>query len=54
MVATFTDVNFPLVHTLFDEKGELLEPAYRKYVESAYEELLWMTRVLKYGREHLS
>lgn len=53
MVATFTDVNFPQVATLFDEKGELLDPAYRRYVQSAYDELLWMARVLKYGRDHI-
>lgn len=53
MVATFTDVNFPQIETLFDEKGELLEPAYRKYIESAYAELIWMARTLKWGREHL-
>ncbi|MDB5179046.1 MAG: NADPH-dependent reductase [Patescibacteria group bacterium] len=50
LVSTFTDVHFPNVPTLFDEKGELLEPVYRKLVQSSYDELIWMARVLKWGR----
>jgi len=53
LVATFTDVNFPQIHTLFDADGELIDPSYRKFIESAYSELIWMAKVLKHGREHV-
>lgn len=53
LVATFVDVNFPHVDTLFDHDGGLIEPSYRAYVEEAYAELIWMARTLKWGREHL-
>jgi NAD(P)H-dependent FMN reductase len=52
MVATFTDVHFPNVDTLFDEHGELTDPIYRKLIEKSYEELIWMAKVLKWGRVH--
>ena len=53
-MATNADVNFPNIDTLFDSDGDLLEPMYRSYVETAYEQLIWMARVLKWGREHLN
>jgi NAD(P)H-dependent FMN reductase len=53
LVSTFTDVNFPNVATLFDDSGELIEPVYRKLVEKAYAELIWMAKTLKWGRENL-
>jgi NAD(P)H-dependent FMN reductase len=51
LVVTRVDVNFPNIETLFGADGELLEPAYRKHVEEAYAELIWMARTLKWGRE---
>ncbi len=53
LVSTFTDVHFPKVQELFDDEGKLLEPVYRKLVGKAYNELIWMARTLKWGREHL-
>jgi len=53
LVATFTDMHFPQVETLFDAEGELMDPAYRKYIETSYEELIWMAQAMKWGREHL-
>ena len=53
LVATFTDVHFPRVQDLFDEKGELLDPKYRQRVERTYTELIWMAKVMKWGRENL-
>jgi NAD(P)H-dependent FMN reductase len=52
MVATFTDVHFPNVDTLFDEMGEVIDPVYRKLVQKSYDELIWMAKVLKWGRTH--
>ncbi len=53
MVSTFTDVQFPKVDELFDEKGELLDDAYIKRIKRTFEELIWMAEVLRYGRENI-
>jgi len=52
MVATFTDVQFPSVQKIFDENGKLLDDAYVKRVKRSFDELIWMTKILKYGREN--
>jgi len=51
MVATFTDMHFPKVQDLFDDNGTLLDERYREYVKASWIELIWMTKVLQYGRE---
>jgi NAD(P)H-dependent FMN reductase len=54
LTPTFTDLNFPRIQTLFDKKGKLLdEKAYEKRVKDFLDELVWMSRALKYGRENL-
>jgi NAD(P)H-dependent FMN reductase len=53
LAATFTDVHFPRVQDLFDEKGELLDSKYRERVERTYKELIWMAKTLKWGRQNL-
>jgi NAD(P)H-dependent FMN reductase len=53
MTATFTDVQFPLVQELFDEKGVLQNESYRRYVLRSWTELIWMANVMKYGRENI-
>lgn len=53
LAATFTDVQFPKVQDLFDEDGTILDTAYEKRVKKAYDELIWMARALRWGREHL-
>lgn len=52
LVTTFTDKQLPKVQELFDEKGVLQNEAYREYVKGAWIELIWMTKVLKVGREN--
>jgi len=52
MVATFTDVQFPRVQDIFDENGKLLDEAYIKRVTRSFDELIWMAKVLKSGREN--
>lgn len=54
LVATFTDLNFPRVHTLFSEEGELLEKAFDARVASFLDELIWMSKTLRWGRENVS
>lgn len=54
LAVTFTDLNFPKVKTKFDENGNLLDEGYEKRVKGFLDELIWMARVLKWGRENLS
>ncbi|MCW5960871.1 MAG: NAD(P)H-dependent oxidoreductase [Pyrinomonadaceae bacterium] len=53
LAVTFTDLNFPKIHTLFDENGNLLDPRFEKRVQGFLDELVWMSRALKWGRENL-
>ncbi|HEX9930202.1 MAG TPA: NAD(P)H-dependent oxidoreductase [Pyrinomonadaceae bacterium] len=53
LTATFTDLNFPLVQSKFDQDGALLDKAYEQRVNDFLDELIWMSRVLKWGRENL-
>ncbi len=54
LVATFTDVNFSTVQKAFDENGKLLDEAFIRRVNEFLDELLWMARVLRYGRENIA
>jgi len=51
MVATFADMQFPKVQDLFDDDGTLLNESYRDYIKAAWVELIWMTKVMKHGRD---
>ncbi|MCO6511343.1 MAG: NAD(P)H-dependent oxidoreductase [Aridibacter famidurans] len=53
LAVTFTDLNFPKVANKFDEEGNLLDEAYHKRAEGFFDELVWMARTLKWGRENL-
>lgn len=53
LVATFTDVKFPNVKNIFDESGQLLDDNYPNRIKRAYTELIWMARVLSWGRKNL-
>lgn len=52
MVSTFTDVHFPKVQELFDEKGNLVDETYVALIIKSYTELIWMARTLQWGREN--
>jgi NAD(P)H-dependent FMN reductase len=54
LVTTFTDVNFSHVQKLFNEKGELLDESFVRRVNTFLDELLWMARVLRHGRENIA
>lgn len=54
LVTIFWDMNFSAAHKLFDESGALLERAYVKRADQFLKELIWMAKVLKHGREHVS
>jgi NAD(P)H-dependent FMN reductase len=53
LAVSFTDLNFPKVQSVFDEQGKLLNPLYEKLAADFLEELIWMSRVLKWGRANV-
>lgn len=53
LAVTFTDLNFPFVQKTFDEQGKLLDPAFEKRAKDFLDELVWMSRVLKWGRANV-
>jgi NAD(P)H-dependent FMN reductase len=53
LAVTFTDLNFPFVQKTFDNSGKLLDGAFDKRVKDFLDELVWMSRVLQWGRANL-
>jgi NAD(P)H-dependent FMN reductase len=53
LVTIFWDVNFGNVEELFDEQGNLLDQSYVRRLDKFLNELIWMARVLRYGRENI-
>lgn len=54
LVTTFADVNFSTVQKVFDNNGKLLDESFVRRVNKFLDELLWMARVLRYGRENIA
>ena len=54
LVTIFWDGNFSAAHNLFDADGNLLEQAYVKRIDQFLGELIWMSKVLRHGRENVS
>ena len=54
LVNIFWDVNFSNVHKVFDGEGKLLDPAFPRRIEKFLKELIWMSKTLRYGREHIA
>ena len=53
LAVTFADLNFPKVQNTFDAEGKLLDPAFEKRAKDFLDELVWMSTVLKWGRENI-
>jgi NAD(P)H-dependent FMN reductase len=53
LVTIFWDVNFGNVEKLFDDQGILLDQNYVRRLDKFLNELIWMARVLRYGREKI-
>ena len=53
LAVTFSDLNFPKVQNTFDSQGRLLDPAFEKRAQDFLDELVWMSRTLKWGRENV-
>src|SRR5205814_8111723 len=55
LVTIFWDGNFPHAQKTFDkDTGALLEPAHVRRLEKFLNELVWMAKVLRYGRENVA
>ncbi|MFL6595822.1 MAG: NADPH-dependent FMN reductase, partial [Chthoniobacterales bacterium] len=53
LAVTFTDVNFSRVGDAFDEAGNLKDQKYVGRVAKFLNELVWLARVMRYGRENI-
>src|ERR1700736_5177956 len=53
LVTIFEDVNFGKIGTLFDERGNLLDERFVGRTAKFLDELIWMARVLRHGRENI-
>src|SRR5215813_13760587 len=55
LVTIFWDGNFSGAQSLFDEHGMIKDrPTHEKRLDQFLGELIWMSKVLRYGREHVS
>jgi NAD(P)H-dependent FMN reductase len=53
LVNIFWDVNFGNVSKVFDERGKLLDEAFIARADKFLNELIWMAKTLRYGRDHI-
>jgi NAD(P)H-dependent FMN reductase len=53
LVTIFWDVNVGLVSSVFDDSGQLLDPALVRRTDKFLDELIWMSRTLRHGRESI-
>ena len=53
LVTIFEDVNFGNVGKLFDQQGKLLDENFIRRVDGFLNELIWMSRVLRHGRQNI-
>ena len=54
LVNIFWDVNFGNVNKVFDESGNLLDEAFVSRSDKFLNELIWMAKTLRYGRENIA
>jgi NAD(P)H-dependent FMN reductase len=54
LVTIFWDGNFSSVQKVFDESGALLDASYIRRIDKFLNELIWMAKVLRYGRENIA
>jgi NAD(P)H-dependent FMN reductase len=53
LVTIFWDVNFSNVQNAFDENGKLQDDAFVRRIDKFLNELVWMAKTLRHGREHI-
>jgi len=54
LVTIFWDINIGQVGKVFAEDGRLLDEAFIRRSDRFIRELIWMSKVLRYGREHVT
>ena len=54
LVTIFWDGNFSGARNLFDAEGKLLDQSYVQRIDKFLGELIWMSKVLRHGRENVS
>ncbi|HJT80261.1 MAG TPA: NADPH-dependent FMN reductase [Chthoniobacterales bacterium] len=54
LVTIFEDLNFGSVGKLFDDSGTLLDDKFIRRIDKFLNELIWMSRVLRHGRENIA
>jgi NAD(P)H-dependent FMN reductase len=54
LVNIFWDVQVASVHKVFGPGGKLLDEAYLPRIDKFLKELIWMSKTLRYGREHVA
>jgi NAD(P)H-dependent FMN reductase len=54
LVTIFWDINIGHVGKVFAEDGRLLDEAFIRRSDRFIRELIWMSKVLQYGREHVT
>jgi len=52
LTMTFSNVNFSSVGKIFDDQGKLLDDAFIRRIAGFLDELIWMSKTLKHGREN--
>lgn len=53
LVCVFWDVNFGTVGKVFDEAGTLIDQTFVRRADKFIDELIWMARTLRYGRDNI-
>ena len=53
LVTIFWDGNFSAAYKLFDSSGTILDESYVKRMDKFLKELIWMSKVLRYGRSNV-
>jgi NAD(P)H-dependent FMN reductase len=54
LVNIFWDVNFGTVSNVFDESGKLLDQAFVGRTDKFLDELIWMAKTLRHGRDNIA
>jgi NAD(P)H-dependent FMN reductase len=54
LVNIFWDLNFGNVSNVFDESGKLLDQAFIARADKFLNELIWMAKTLRYGRDNIA
>jgi NAD(P)H-dependent FMN reductase len=54
LVTIFWDINIGQVGKVFADDGRLLDEAFVRRADRFIRELIWMAKVLRYGREHVT